>query len=120
MNATVKNISHRHLLSWKLSFPLLKFSEATRKQYWIMIGLIGVVFLSAFSVICVADINRRAVETEQALLNQTEQLHNQWSELLSQESTINSQGMITRLAQDKLNMQMPNAKNITVIQQSLN
>ena len=117
MNATVKSISSRHPLSLRLSLQVPKVSSATLKQNWKIVSLVTAVFLSAFAVICVADINRQAVETQQALFSQRAQLHNQWSELLSQESTVANQATVSNSAQQRLGMNLPNAHNIVMIQQ---
>lgn len=85
------------------------------KGRFFVISLIAAVFITAFSLVYVKDVNRRLMGELQSLQNTSNQLHNQWSRLLLEESTLVSSARVAAIAQKQLDMVMPAQKKIVEV-----
>lgn len=85
------------------------------KSSFLIIGLIASLFISAFSIVYVKDLNRRLFIEYQNL--QRDKVHEliEWGKLLLEQSTLSTQSRIQEVAENQLHMIIPEAKNIVLI-----
>ncbi len=86
-------------------------------NFWHII-LFVLVFISAFANIYLADYNRRLMIAEQKLEANQDELLTLHGQLILEQSTWSTQGRVADIAQNKLNMIMPNPQNIKLIRMS--
>jgi cell division protein FtsL len=77
--------------------------------------LILLVITSALAVVYVADLNRRLFIDYQNAQTTHNQLYIDWGKLLLEQSTWATQARVQTLAEQKLNMQLPAAMDIVMI-----
>ncbi len=77
--------------------------------------LMLLVIISALAVVYVADLNRRLFIDYQTAQNTHNQLYIDWGKLLLEQSTWATQARVQTLAEQKLNMQLPTAMDIVMI-----
>jgi cell division protein FtsL len=70
-------------------------------------------FLSAFALVYVKDLNRRLSRDYQQLQHEYLDVQTQWEKLLLEQSVWVSQERIAQLAQEHLGMRMPRTKEIS-------
>jgi len=92
-------------LNWSISF----------KGRFFLISLVMAIFITAFSLVYVKDVNRRLMGELQTLENTCNQQHNEWSRLLLEESTLVSSARIADIAQQRYDMVMPVKKKIIAV-----
>jgi cell division protein FtsL len=114
MNASVKTAAARRHPHWQWS--LLSSALSKKQRLW-LIGLVGAIVVSAFSLIYVTSLNRQLVSEQQELLAVQSQLHNQWGQLLLEQGAYSNQATIANMAEQKLGMQMPVASKIVMVRQ---
>ena len=110
MNVAVRTFQHSTLASTQ-EIPLIVLGS--KQLVILLLGLI--ILVTAFSVVFVRDMNRQMMSQLQALESTQNGLHNEWSQLLLEDSTWASQARIEQVATQKLNMVMPKAKYTIVL-----
>ena len=73
-------------------------------------------FLSAFGVIYSKDLYLRLYEHERMLLVQAHNSKVEWSKLLLEQSALGAEPRVQEIAGQKLNMAMPQEKDIVIVQ----
>lgn len=108
MNA-ITRVYHHHAVR----HPLIRQQRST--WGWKVKGLIVALILSAFAVVYLKDLNRRAFIQYQDMAHANQQSQVEWGKLLLEQSTLASQANIERNAGDNLRMYTPDSKNIVLI-----
>ncbi len=78
--------------------------------------LLALVLVSGMAVVHSTFKNRYAMHELQQLRNQHNELEVQWGQLLIEQSTFGLEGRIERLAQEQLNMQVPDWSGVVMLQ----
>lgn len=78
-------------------------------------GLLLLVVVSGFSVSYVSYENRRLHSAIQQELENRNNAQVEWGQLLLEHSTLTSPGYIEKMAREKLNMEVPQAKDIEMV-----
>lgn len=86
----------------------------TRQAIWIAL-LVVILFMSAFSIVYVKDLNRRLFIQQQQLQIQYRLENERWGKLLLEQSTLNTQARIQHIAQTDLNMLLPAAATVHLV-----
>lgn len=89
--------------------------HVTKKNMLISV-LILILFVSAFAIVYMKDLNRRLFIQYQTLQREKAQQIIDWGRLLLEQSTWSTQSRIAQLAQHQLGMEIPNAKNVVLIE----
>lgn len=74
------------------------------------------VMLSAFGVVYFKDLNRRMFINYQNQLQMRQQYEIEWGKLLLEESAWSTQARVQQIAQDQLNMEVPQQSDVVLIQ----
>lgn len=111
MNTAVRTVDARgynmaHTGVWKIS-----------RQGIAMAVLFLMLVITAFGVIYLKDLNRRLFIQYQNLQQVQQQYQVQYGRLLLEQSAWSTQSRIQRIAQNKLNMTMPVAKKIVMVEE---
>lgn len=109
MNVAVKTLNHSPAISQHEPLVII----GGRLLAVMILGLI--ILVSAFSVVFVKDANRQMMSQLQALENTQENLHNEWSQLVLEESTWASQARVGQMAAHDLNMMIPKTKSTLIL-----
>lgn len=88
-----------------------------KKPRLVNIGLIIALVLSAFSVIYIKDLNRRLFIQYQSQQAIHDRLYEDWGKLLLEQSTWSTHSRVQKIAENRLNMSMPNPKDVVVLRQ---
>ncbi len=86
------------------------------KQFCALTLLIVFILFSALSVVYVKDLNRRLFIELQSQQKTRDSLHIEWGKLLLEESSWATQARVQRIAQQQLDMELPKAKKIKMVQ----
>ncbi len=81
---------------------------------WLTI-LVAALFLSAFAIVYVKDINRRLFIQEQMINKQNLDANEAWSKLLLEQSTLTAQSRVARIAENKLGMTLPQNQTVKLV-----
>ncbi|MBA2653969.1 MAG: cell division protein FtsL [Gammaproteobacteria bacterium] len=108
MNTAVRSISENRFQ------PTLPSIQIKRPKLINMV-LIGILLLSAFSVIYIKDLNRRLFIQYQALQATHDKLYQDWGKLLLEQSTWSTQARVQKIAQYRLGMNSPSSKEIKIL-----
>ena len=100
------NVEHESLLGGLVS-----------RQHVTILLLAVAVFFSGFAVIYAKDWQRRLYIQTQNIAAQSNQLQTEWGKLLLEQSTWSMQARIEGIATNKLNMVVPTAKQIVMVQE---
>lgn len=73
------------------------------------------IFLSAFGVIVVKDLNRRLFIQYQTLQQQHEHQYETWGKLSLEQSTLSTPSRVQRIAMQRLLMEQTNPKDVIVL-----
>ena len=82
-----------------------------------LILLVTLVLSSAFAVIYVKDMNRRLFGEVQYLQYSRDRLHIEWGQLLLEQSTLATQSRVQSVAQQQLDMIVPQQRDIIIVQE---
>lgn len=88
--------------------------ELKRPRLVNLILIIALVF-SAFGVIYIKDLNRRLFIQYQGLEATHSKLYEDWGKLLLEQSTWSTAARVKKIAQQRLNMDIPAAKDVVVL-----
>lgn len=109
MNAAARLIKHGSLSrSWVVSVIL------ARVQFTTLI-LTTAVLVSALSVIYVTNMARSLNAGIQQTLAERDQLHIQWGQLLLEKSTWVTPVRVQHIAEDRLDMVVPDSKSVVIV-----
>lgn len=86
----------------------------SRAQFSLLALLISIV-LSALSVIYVTNMSRSLNADLQQVLTERDQLHLQWSQLVLEQGTWAAQTRVQQVAEQRLNMVVPDNKSVVVM-----
>lgn len=95
-------------------FHRINFIHMTAAQGWVML-LSAALFLSAFALVTVKDINRRLYADLQIIKSQNELHVERWSKLLLEQSTLTSEPRIEKIATKRLEMVLPLSRELKLI-----
>ena len=109
MNASVQGKRQYVSASW-----------ASRGTMGLIIFFVAAILVSAFSTIYFKDLNRRLFFQYQTLSAQQQAYQVQNSQLLLEQSTWSTQARIQSLAQNTLNMVVPQSKKIVMVSVAAN
>lgn len=88
-----------------------------KKTFWIMLVMIVAIFISALGVEYDQADNRMLFNQLTLLQRERDALNVERAQLLLEESTWSTQSRVQKAATEKLNMIMPNQKNIVIVQE---
>lgn len=88
----------------------------SRRHFTILLLAVSV-FVSGFAVIYAKDWQRRLYIQTQNVTAQSNQLQTEWGKLLLEQSTLSMQARVETIATNKLNMVVPTAKQIVMVQE---
>jgi cell division protein FtsL len=111
MNTIVRALPHQRFASHKHTRQI-----ATRQMLQIAV-LVIVVLINAFAVVYIKDVYRRTFINYQEMQNAQNQLYVDWGKLLLEQSTWSTQSRVQRVAEQRLNMEVPSASSVVMIQQ---
>jgi len=111
MNVAVKTLNQSTLIDQREPLVILGGKQLA------MLALSIIILASAFSVVFVRDINRQLMNQLQVLENTQSNLHNEWSQLLLEQSTWASQARIQQIATQDLSMVVPKTRSTIIIDQ---
>lgn len=86
-------------------------------QFLIVVILATLVLVSSFAVLSQKLAYREAMITLQKNEQLKEKLHVQWTQLLLEHSTLASPARVEKIAQDNLNMHLPDIKDIQLVKE---
>lgn len=87
------------------------------KRHFAIMLLAVAVFISGFAVIYAKDWQRRLYIQTQNVAAQANQMQTEWGKLLLEQSTWSMQARVEKIATNKLNMVVPTAKQIVMVQE---
>jgi cell division protein FtsL len=93
------------------------FAGLFAKRHVGIILLALAVFFSGFAVIYTNDYQRRLYIQTQSLNAQANQMQTEWGKLLLEQSTWSMQARIEQIAATKLDMVLPSAQSIVMVQE---
>lgn len=99
-----RSFSERQAYSWQLS-----------RQSVSVIFLMITLFISAFAVVYLKDYNRRLFIQYQNLQTDRQSAQLQWGKLLLEQSAWSTQARVQQVAEQKLQMVYPQAKDIIIV-----
>ncbi|MFW0088943.1 MAG: cell division protein FtsL [Coxiella endosymbiont of Haemaphysalis qinghaiensis] len=88
--------------------------QITKRGILVVFSLIALLY-SAFSIVYVKDLNRRLFIQYQVLQREKAEEVIQWGKLLLEQSTWSAQFRIQQVAQRRLEMQIPTAKEVILV-----
>ncbi len=80
----------------------------------LIVSLLGLNVCAAFGVIYTKHLSRQYFSELQALQNQQDQLHVEWSQLLLEQGTWSTDVRVERVAKEHLHMVMPDPSEVKV------
>ena len=92
------------------------FSQLVEQQLMVFVLLVSLVLTSAFAVIYEKDMNRRLFVDLQTLQSTRDRLHEEWGQLLLEQTTWATQSRIQHVAQERLDMVMPSSQDIKIVE----
>jgi cell division protein FtsL len=108
------NVAVRTMNSRLFQFPEIRLSFSTQPRL-LTIGLLFAIFISAFGLIYVKDVNRRLTGSLQSMQNDDQFARSQYSQLLLEKGTWTSSLHIEEIAVRQLHMISPPPKSVTII-----
>lgn len=87
------------------------------RRHFSVLLLALAVFFSGFAVIYTKDWQRRLYIESQTLSAQANQMQTEWGKLLLEQSTWSMQARIEAIATKKLDMELPAAKQVIMVQE---
>jgi cell division protein FtsL len=112
MNTAVRALQHPHHAG---ALPKPSFALTAHKPGVGTLLLVIFVLLSGLAVIYLADINRRMAISLEENMTMQNQLHQQWGNLLLEQSTWSTQARIQSIAAQQLNMQTPASNQVVIV-----
>jgi cell division protein FtsL len=109
MNTATRVIQNRDFV-----FRHAEKVEFSSQGLWVFM-LITLLFVSAFAVVYLKDLNRRLFIQYQSLQQNYDQSRLQWGKLLLEQSSWSTQARVQEIAQSKLGMIYPKASDITMV-----
>lgn len=109
MNVAVRTINTR-----MIQLPMIRLSFSSQPRA-LLFSLLIAIFVSAFGLIYVKDINRRLTGQLQALQNDAQNTKGQYSQLLLEKSTWASSLHVEEIATQQLRMITPPPKSVVII-----
>jgi cell division protein FtsL len=106
MNVAVKTLNRIAIL------PRIFIRPLAARSYFSIVVLAITLLLTSFGIICVQNINRQLTNNLQTLQMTNINLHNQWSQLLLEQSTWTAATRIEQIAQHNLKMITPKTQHI--------
>ncbi len=111
MNTVVRALPHH-------SFAVrTKAKTETQQQGWLFILLVALVLLSAVAVVYVKDLHRRYFIDYQNIQDTQNQMYVDWGKLLLEQSTWSTQARVQTVAEQRLNMEMPQPNQVVMVQE---
>lgn len=92
----------------------MSFIRVNAAHVWLFL-LCAALFLSAFGIVYVKDMNRRLYITEQAIEHQNAIATERWSKLLLERSALTTQPRVEKIASKRFGMVLPGNKNIVLV-----
>jgi cell division protein FtsL len=89
--------------------------HVTKKNMLVSL-LILILFVSAFAIVYMKDLNRRLFIQYQSLQREKAQQVVEWGRLLLEQSTWSTQSRIAQIAQHQLGMEIPDAKDVVLVE----
>lgn len=109
MNAAARLFNQGQLSrSWVISLFLTRF------QFWLC-ALIFVVLFSALSLVYVTNLSRSMHAWQAQQVSTADHLHVQWGQLLLEKSSLTRQARLQQIANEKLQMVMPDNRHQAII-----
>ena len=108
MNTAVRILTNRGIALWELPIAF------TREQLMVL-GLSLSVLLSGLGLVYQKDVNRRLTNQVETMQMQNVQLHNRWTQLLLQKSSLANQSRVATLAHQNFDMQMPASSAVVIV-----
>ena len=108
MNTAIRGIVAENVRRRSLTFQITK-------RGILVVFLVITLLCSAFTVVYVKDLNRRLFIQYQILQREKAEELIQWGKLLLEQSTWSTQSRIQQIAQRKLKMKIPTAKEVILI-----
>ncbi len=93
----------------------MKTLSAVIGENWSVVLLSSAILITSFGLVYLKDVNRRYFIQYQTLLHSQQQQRVLWGKLLLEQSTLSTQARIQTLAQRKLHMRIPVAKDIVIV-----
>ncbi len=113
------NTASRLMVGRAMALPGIRWFLESGSMLWTGI-LFCLLLLSAFSVVYIKDLNRRLLVQYEQVKHSNAHAMVQQGKLLLEQSTLLSQSRIQHLAQKKLHMVVPKAKDIVLVEGSTN
>ena len=107
MNAITKAVSQGDFAG----APAIPFNIS---RSWLF-ALFFVVFATAISLVYVKDLNRRLFIQYQNLEQQSSQINTNYGKLLLEKGAWDSQAHVQNIAEQRLNMEVPTAKQVVMV-----
>lgn len=108
MNTAVRTITQQ---GFKSSLPLLHIERPRLVNFILIITLL----FCAFTIIYIKDLNRRLFIQYQSLQATHDKLYEDWEKLLLEQSTWSVHARVQKIAQNRLHMNIPAAKEVVVL-----
>lgn len=89
--------------------------HVTRQNLLVTLLILGL-FISAFAIVYMKDLNRRLFIQYQTLQREKTQQTVDWGRLLLEDSTWSSQSRVAQIAQHQLGMEIPAAKDVVLVE----
>jgi len=109
VNVNVKTLRRITIL------PRIFIRPLAARNYFSTVVLAVILLSTSFGIICVQNINRQLTNNLQTLQMTNVNLHNQWSQLLLEQSTWAADARIEQLARHNLKMITPKTQHILTI-----
>ena len=111
MNVNVKTLRRITIL------PRMFIQPLAARSYFSTVVLAVILLLTSFGIICVQNVNRQLTNNLQTLQMTNINLHNQWSQLLLEQSAWTAATRIEQIARHNLKMITPKTQNILTVEQ---
>lgn len=117
MNTIVRSVPRVGQAIQLTESPFGRVSDIIQNRFVLMVSvLIAAIFISSLAVIYNQEDNRMLFNELSSLHHDKDVMYMTWGQLLLEESTLSTQSRVQTIAVTKLNMQMPNQKNIVIVQ----
>ena len=109
MNAAARDISQSNFFQGQLADVRLS------KTLCMQLALLLAVLISALCVVYVTNMQRMTLSQLESSEQQGHQLQLQWGQLLLEQASLATPSRVQQLAEDKLNMMLPNDKHTYIL-----
>jgi len=102
-------VAVKRWINFRLQMPMA--TQPILRNLFLMLAIL----LTAFAIIYTKDVNRQLFIKYQNMQHMQDRYNETWSKLLLEQGTLSTQMRVQKIAQTRLHMVVPSAKNIQLV-----